>query len=384
MKLAPLLFCCVFLLPFVGFWASFWLDAPVPNPLGNTPLAKYPVLKRKHWPDDVWMQKEARAVIAHAPLRYRAIKLKNEVFCMTAEALYPVPVNPGHPEVCQGKDGWLFLLNEVPPDRTEATFEAMAHRAVHLGQIITQSGRRFYFSPFPDKASVYPEYCGLVKKWAELDANRQKLPAVFMKGFMKEPGLVQSYIPVWEALWNAKRSGHELLYFEKDTHWNYAGMVVAARTMVDTIQPGLFEDSSVKREGVTHGFVPGGGHDLSTIFLLQKDQGTAPVYTVHREGGDPVREGVHFRSRQQAVIKGRTIIINDSFAEWAAPLLTPWFEDLVFFHHDLIESEEMEKCLQESDTVIWTSVERYLPARLEKWEDYLTKKLRPKPAPVVN
>jgi len=380
-RLSSFLFCGLFLLPFAAFWACYWLDAPVPDPLGNTPLPKYPVLKKKQrWPDDVWMQKAARTVIARAPLRYRAIQLKNDTFSTTAKLLYPVPVNPGHADVCWGKDSWLFLLNEAPLHRSENDFQQMASRAVNLGHLVTKSGRRFFIAPFPDKVSIYPEYDGLVKQWAEKESNRAQIPATMALAFSSTPDLKSSYIPVWQALLQAKTKSSELLYWERDTHWNYAGMVVAARTLVNSIEPSLFEDSAVKPDGVSHGFMSGGGHDLSTIFLLQKGSTEAPKYAVHREGGDPDRQGQHFKSRQSRVIKGRTVIVNDSFAEWAAPLLTPWFEDLVFFNHESMNSPEMEKCLQESDTILWTSVERFLPDRLKIWEDYLGKTLKPKPS----
>jgi hypothetical protein len=363
------LYGSLFLLPLAGFWISYFAGKPVPDPMGNRFLVKFPALARA-LPSEAWLQQAASSLIEHAPLRYRTIQIRNHIFSAAARWMYPIPVNPGHPDLCSGKDGWLFLLNETPSYRPEKDLLEIAKRSVDIGRLVQESGRRFYFVPFPDKASIYPEYSGSVKRWAEGKANRALLPVVLAKAWSEAPGLKDCFISTWQPLLQAKTERKEFLYWARDTHWNYAGMVTATRALVNGIQPGLFEDDSVVADGISMGSVDG-GQDLSTIFLLQDGAIGAPRYAIRRE-----------KENQESVIKGRTLLIGDSFTALGKPIISPWFENLVFASHAEMGSPGLGKSIAASDTIIWTSVEREMPLRLETWTrtqlGYLKKYLTPK------
>jgi len=361
MKAFPVLFSSLFLLPLVGFWMSIMIGHPVPDPLGNSRLAKFPGTEQATLSSG-WLRQTASWLNERSPFRYRTMQIRNRVFTTFARGLYPIPVNPGNREVCSGKDGWLFLLDETPLERSKHDLEIIAHRAVILGRMVQSSGRAFYFASLPDKASIYPEYTGLVKNWAERHSNRAGLRSILAEAFEEEPELRSSYVEIWKPMLRAKAEGDPLLYWEKDTHWNYRGMVVFARALINGIQPGLFEEDSVKVEGLEYRI-----YDLSAAFLLQGDATGTPRYVIHRTGGEPEIIGTKSKSHLQRVIKGHTVLIHDSFAGGAFQMLAPWFEDLVLVHQDTFGSPEMVSQLAASDTVIWTSVERALQFRLRIW-----------------
>ena len=379
MKRFPRLYGILFLLPFLGYWLSYGIGKAVPDPLGNRPLAKLPAWEGG-FPSSNWLQQSALWVIEKSPFRYRTIQMRNKALITLAHALYPVPVSPGHAEVNYGKDGWLFLLNETPAVRSKERLREIAKESVKLGRTVRQSGRRFYFAIFPDKMSVYPEYSGWTKRWAERYANRDLFPKIMEEIWEKNPEVRDSYLPIWKPLLETKKKSPELLYWEMDTHWNFAGALAATRALINGIQPGLFDESAVSAEGLGRGWAVDGGHDLSAEFLLQPDSRQARNYSIHRQKGpskmefhpfaDPAYHGLfsqHCTSTMEPVIKGRTLIVGDSFAKAALPLMTPWFEDFTFFEHSAFGTPELAQALKESDAVIWTTVERGLTERVEMW-----------------
>lgn len=380
----------VFLAWLVVFWLSYVFIAGLPEVMGNRRLAAYP--SGEPVLSSAWMQKVAAWAIEHSPFRYHAIVTRNRFSYETARVLHPLPVNPGHSEVTIGKEGWLFSLDEAPENRSKRDLERMADDALWLAQAVSASGRRFLFMPVPDKSSVYADYAGTQFRWADRNSRRSVLPAILDSRFQHTPQAA-NYLPLWQPMQQALRDRSELLYWEHDTHWNPAGMVVAVPLLIERLQPGLWEPTSLHETGIVsfHG-------DLMKSFLLQNIATTGTDFAVQREGPAPRLVSTQsvpgfaftpiqrFHSDHPRVVKGRTLFVCDSFTEAALPLLTPWFEDVTFAHYSYTGSTELPKLIRDSQTIVFVSVERFLRWRLHVWnsnrKSYILDALsQPPPAP---
>jgi len=118
--------------------------------------------------------------------------------------------------------------------------------------------------------------------------------------------------------------------------------------------------------------------DLSYGCLLLPLTTTGANLTVIRPGADPTE--VHspatpgskapplrsFRCSHPKVIKGRTVVIGDSFLHGAIETLAPWFEEMTFAHYDQKGSPELAAALSDCDTLIFGTVQRSFHSRIKE------------------
>ena len=365
------------------FWLSYWVGAPVPAVVGNRALASFPDKSVDPF-SSAWLQKVSAWGIDHSPFRFRTLVERNQVLLKAAKALQPIPVCPGNSEVAMGRDGWLFLMDEIPDNRTRREIEKMTANAVKIARDVTASGRRFFLMPVPDKSSVYPDYKGTLMRWADNQPLREQSWAMMDHGFINAPDVHDSYQPLWEVYARARQKTPDLLYWEQDTHWNANGMLVALPQLLERLQPGVWDAQAVHPDGMDDHYC-----DLSLSFLLQSGTSSRPKYRLARAIPEKVESFTlpafgyaainRYRSTEPRSVKGRTLIITDSFLDGATPLFAPWFEDVTFAHFSCTGSPELAERISQCDTLVFTSVERYLRWRLSVWgthrRDYLLKAL---------
>ena len=375
----------------VLFWLCYVIGGEVPDVMGGRAIAAYPDSAKFAPGTSDWLQKVAAWAVEHSPFRYHAIASRSRATYRVAKALYPLPLNPGHSSISIGKDGWLFFLEESPGIRPRKDLERMAEHANWLARTVTNSGRRFCLLPLPDKSSVYPEFVGPVLRKTDRYSRRDELPKYLASGFETPPELAPCYLPLWELYQTHKANSKDLLYWEHDTHWNPSGMIIAVEQLIKRLQPGLWEPASVQHLGLTEH----AGDIMRKFLLFDNVTTTGQNYAISRTGPAPtlVSEltvpgyGItpikRFLGTHPKVIKGRTLIISDSFIEPAVPLLAPYFEDLTLLHFSYTGSEEMQRQLSQCDTLIFTSVERLLRWRLKAWNtgftDYIEKAMASPP-----
>jgi hypothetical protein len=129
-----------------------------------------------------------------------------------------------------GTNGWLYSLNSIEDFRKEGCSEEnevgwLVLQLHALEKIIKASGRRFFFIVAPNKATIYPEFVGLIPK---SDGCRYSQYDLFMEDIAAHP--LQGFIRLDESLRKAK-TRHGLLYDKTSTHWNGLGAQVAAETI---------------------------------------------------------------------------------------------------------------------------------------------------------
>lgn len=129
----------------------------------------------------------------------------------------------------------------------------------------------------------------------------------------------------------ARTAAGERLYIYGDSHWNWSGAAVFSQLVVDRLEPGLFDASSLKGgDPVQH------ADDLFSLMGVERIEPLEPLTTV-RPGVTTVRESenvngavVQHWSSQSAgagLISGRTLLIGDSYSEYNSSILAPYFED---------------------------------------------------------
>jgi len=176
------------------------------------------------------------------------------------------------------------------------------------------------------------------------------------------------------------------IYFRDDTHQNWHGRSVMAETIVNSLQPGIWQP-----EYLHHGRTityPGDLLQLAGITSLPLRQ--KEVLAVSRPGVTPRR--VHFEGEvyenfldvdadpygwqypvraefettgESDLIPGRTLILHDScIGSIARPLLRPYFEDVEFIHYDDATPEMIDQSMKEYDAIVLEIVERNAPEKL--------------------
>ena len=356
----------------LAFWLSYAVSPRVPDVIGNRPVAAYPETAAVMSPE--WSRGAAAWAIERSPFRVGAISWRNRVWYEVARVAQPLPVCPGSGEVSMGREGWLFLLEDVPEGRSRRELETLVEQAVELARVVERSGRRFVLFPIPDKTSVYPEFTGTLHRWADRGSRRGELPGRMRAAFEGAGDVRESYVPLWEVFAERKAEGGELLYLKHDTHWSPTGRLTGVRQLIEGMQSGLWEPGAVHDEGmVAH---PG---ELMTGQLLLNDATLARDYAIRREGPQPVLVSSvrvpgygfppieRYRCAHPRVIRGRTLMISDSFALGSVEEIAPWFEDITFAHFSYTGSDELVGRIRECETMVFTSVERFLRWRLNVW-----------------
>ena len=133
-------------------------------------------------------------------------------------------------DVHVGKHGWLFGRRSIEAYRKEACREAAAIKQLVLElhaieRITAASGHRFFFTIAPDKATIYPEFVGLVPQNASCNRSRYDL---FLDATSVRP--LKGFVRLDERLRNAKIDA-AWLYDRTRTNWNNLGAWVAARAL---------------------------------------------------------------------------------------------------------------------------------------------------------
>ncbi len=380
---------CVFCAWLALFWLAFWLGAPVPAVVGNRRLAEFPASSVPPF-TSAWLQKVSAWAVDHSPFRLQTLVVRNRVMLETARAVQPLPASPGSSELCMGRDGWLFMLDEAPDNVSQRDQRKMVENALKIARAVTASGRRFLLMPIPDRCTVYPENAGVLLRWTHPDSIWDEGRSLMGQGFENAPQVRDCYLPLGPAYKEARRKSSEQLYWEHDTHWNPAGMMVTLPLLLERLQPGVWDPLAVHERGV---FERNG--ELMQSFLLQpitmkgktvelEKPASPPVETV-RIPGYAFGTITRWKSGDPRSIKGRTLVITDSFMDGAAPFFTPWFEDVTYAHFGCTGSQELADRISQCDTLVFTTVERFLRWRMSVWGahryEYLTKALANHPAP---
>ena len=129
-----------------------------------------------------------------------------------------------NPEVRVGRDGWLFLSEEMQPHPDGA--KNMAKRIdlmKDISQKLAADGVSLLVVLVPDKIRVYPQHA----YWAAYDPLRYKQALAL---------LAQHNIAYVDPLPALQQAAGEPVYYRSDTHWNQRGAEIVAQQVARQIQ----------------------------------------------------------------------------------------------------------------------------------------------------
>jgi hypothetical protein len=260
-----------------------------------------------------------------------------------------------YPRVVQGDDGWLFYGGDFQsPCAPREDVEATVDRLERLATILRSSGREVAVVVAPDKSSIVTEHLPSRYIGRQCASARKEM---FWQAYDDRGGDLVDVRP-------ALREAHQQpggAYLRSDTHWTPAGWNAYARTLVDHLSPGLWDERALEADGTLK--VDG---DLAP-YVLEERTDEVPLVSVKRPGVELVeqqRASRHtFRytnttSGSARLLTGSTAMVGDSFMYKATPAWLPWFEKATTWHGGRSSRESVLKSIVSSRRVVFEVVER--------------------------
>jgi alginate O-acetyltransferase complex protein AlgJ len=266
--------------------------------------------------------------------------------------------NAGYTEVIQGKNGWLYLGQDVTAKCLPAHPLSQTINAINaLRQAVVASGRSFVFVIPPDKSTMEPQNLP--------DSYAGKSCATAVSG------------PFWQAVTNqagamdlrpdlskVQRRIGAPVYYPLDTHWTDEGALVMARDVAENLQPGVTSTWKTELIGTRTAAA-----DLPPL-IGQSEQRKGNVYALAPSGqGDRTQSlaGSISVAPQQMTSAPETgtynapvTVLGDSFTEASASYLGAAFSKLTMVNYSLIDTNQQAvlNSLVNSKVVVLEAVER--------------------------
>jgi len=270
------------------------------------------------------------------------------------------------PRVLDGKSGVMFIadaFNEACRPHIETT--DLVSQMEALEQVVRSSGRDFHLAISPDKSTVLQEFL-------PDSFDLQRCFTDYNDDFWNqlESSEISGWIDLRSPLVTARQQSRDLLFKKRDTHWDDAGALVATKAIVEELGEGIWEESDISYLGLGEYF--GDLNVLSGETLVDE----APNYSIVRAGVSQenvvlVDDIEHGRNRRitnssglSELISGRTVVFGDSFSEVAEKFFVSFFEDVTLMRLVDFSVDGYVKLIDESDRVVFWSVERTFPYRV--------------------
>ncbi|MFK7883502.1 MAG: hypothetical protein AB8F26_04875 [Phycisphaerales bacterium] len=280
----------------------------------------------------------------------------------------------GNEQVGLGRDGWLFLLQELGGmSGTDDEITFAISKAEAAGENPSWKAR-LVLVPAPDKNSIYPEQLSpeLERQLQPYAAKRERI-----RNWFASPGLPER-LDTWSVFFRAKPNAEEALYEPTGSHHSSYGSMLLARAMIDAANPDLWDD-----DFVTHVRTLTYQSDLRSLAGWVGRTEDWKRYEVIRPGVEltaflhngELLEGVDRppetpgaqnkparyinQSDSAELVPGRTLIVHDSFiASYLRPTLRQFFADVTFVHSDTIKPGDLQDALRSFDLVYFEFAER--------------------------
>jgi len=270
------------------------------------------------------------------------------------------------PQVLEGKDGYLFLKDAFDAAcNGHGTPQSITDNVKRFADIIQRSGRQIVISIAPDKSSVLVDK--LPEKNVQSECHRTHQDQLWKS--LSDAG-IPGYVDLRSALIKEVERNRRPLYFRQDSHWNQEGSLVAVREVVEKFQPNIWDGNAVTFAGVTSytgdleamrggskvDETPNFAINRSQIRLVssQQDENYPPGYRRLSEMSGPVG----------SLIKGKTMLLFDSFGMGAIEQIVPYFQKMKTVHFETFQAEKWIEEIKAADNILFMCVERGLGYRL--------------------
>ena len=320
----------------------------------------------------------------HLPLRPAAVRANEEitrgVFRQPPDvATITAPDGTEYPRVVVGKDGWLYYGGDfLNPCRTHTPAQAPIDQLRRFVSVVRASGREVAVVVVPDKSEISTmhlphRYIGRVCAAKHRKAFWHAYDAV------DDP----AFVDLRSSLRHAERQPGGA-YLRSDSHWTPLGQAVYARGLLRAVAPGVWDGKALRQKGT---FTKEG--DLGP-FVQARRVDTVPGYVIDRPGvrlkataspssqhqSPTLRASVEQTEDAPTprLVRGRTVLIGDSFTYNSVPAWQPWFSDITPYHRERSQRPEMVKAVVGADTVLLEVVERdaVTGALMPQWREFMT------------
>ena len=255
--------------------------------------------------------------------------------------------------VVVGKDGWLYYAGTLDDYHRSNTMSdhAVLNAATNVSlmqEYVESRGKRFVFSVAPNKNTLFPEKMPYYELPGDGSSNYERLlPQLQANGVhvvdLREPLL----------------AGGPSLYYDRDSHWNEEGALVAYRSIVNALGGGkeTFEEGQV--ETTEHsGDVDGMLHPLFVRPELQTHRPATDAYTMLGDATS-VEDSYIVTNSTNGVSQGNLLMFRDSFGNNLLGPFASSYRQAVFTK--LVPYDMGEEMVGFAQDVIVERTERHLP-----------------------
>lgn len=246
--------------------------------------------------------------------------------------------------VAIGKNGWLFYCDKTngnPIEQslgywnfTSSQLQTIANNLMSAKRVLESQGIEFVLFIAPNKETIYmdelPDYYEVKSSYTSTDQ---------LIDYLTENTDIRVVYPKQDLL-NMKKNLNMILYHKLDTHWNYAGAYIGAKSLAEELginMPSLNE-ISLKSISTSSGdltkmlniTIKNGDNDynisdISTLNTIneKKDFDTELIY--HTAGADP----------------RKLFVQRDSFSTKLAPSLSTQFEHSMWVHKKYFSQQQL-------------------------------------------
>lgn len=270
------------------------------------------------------------------------------------------------PRIIHGKDGYLFLNDDFEMACQSADVVSQLVGSVgDLATIINASGRRAIFTVAPNKTTLHSDF--FPDGQGSLDCLN-KYSSELWSGL--SAANIDGYVDLKSALSDEMEETREPLYSRKDSHWDSAGSAAAAKAVINTLQPGLWDDSALQFRGVVDyigdlTYLEGNPVvDQTPLYEVVRPEITAGTTEIW-----DAEDMTHIYRRYTntgppgSLITAKTVLMVDSFGVEAMARIIPYFADITFVHFDSLSPEALIAEFNKADAVWIMCVERAIGYR---------------------
>lgn len=324
--------------PFAGM--LFWRSDETTE---NAELASFPSLKTAEGWNREYLREMGAYFEDHFALRQ---------YWVTANALLRSHVvqNSATNQVVLGKNDWLYFSGTIADYQGSNVFSpreryAILHNLKLIQDYVRQQGSAFYLMVPPNKNSLYDENMPYYYQKGE-KSNLQLLTEDFLR-----EGI--SYIDLYDAF----QEQEAVLYFQRDSHWNNQGALLAYRSLMEeagkdyeTYLNAPFDVEKVHRGDLDEMLFPK---------AVQKEDDyvydTASNFVYVNEVKDNMDSWIETKNTEAT---GSILMYRDSFGESLLPFVAGEFEKGYFSR--LVPYNLLQVNQYQPDVVVIEKVERNL------------------------
>jgi alginate O-acetyltransferase complex protein AlgJ len=268
--------------------------------------------------------------------------------------------NSNYPPVVEGRDGWLYLGNDLyakcNPIIPAAT---VIDELIGFRQAVEASGRRLVLIVPPDKSDIFPQF--LPDRYAGKDCA-----PVAARTMWQRLDADVGYLDLRPALLAESQRRGAPIYFKQDTHWQFHGGLTMVRTLAENLRPGVTRTwrtahkESFDKQTDLPPLIGRTGSEPAELESLAPDGGADRTRTFF---GQPNTEPIELHGGAAVgTVHDKVAMIGDSFTGFANMYLAAAFTDMTIMHSDYVQQDTAGAAakLAGSDVVVLEIAERNL------------------------